>query len=638
MKNKWSVILAAALALQTTVTATASAGSAIIDKSSQYRVYQNDKAIKEFTTEGQAIAYAKNFSYAHVEKITNRVWTWDNLPKYKVYSNGISSASKDFQTLAQAQAYAKTLKFAQIRDLQQSGWVYATYAKYQLYQGDKTNANWSFASLAQAKAVAKYYGNMHVIDLTTNQWVWDNLTAAQKTSQRAGAKSYTITVAGEAASNTHYSYLQDAIAAAAKISGSSVVNVATGVTVHQNVAPFTVTQNGRSVKSFFNLENAIYYARSLAGSAIVKDGKEWWTNTPYLKVVRDDQTLGTFHTRQAAVYFASNLQDSVVMTSDGRAIWNNLSKMTYYGWNGTSNTNTVLSQVANTQGLDTTSPTWFVLTNADGSISDNSDPAVVTQMKASGIAVEPLVHNQFDNDLTRAFLKNPAAQTKFINTLVNRLVELGVPSMNLDFEGLYGGDRALYTEFVRDLTEALHKKGLQISVDLPRGDVAWNAQTAYDQAALGQIVDKVMIMAYDEHWSGSTEPGSVGGLAWIEEGVQQYLSYGIPRSKLVLGIPFYVRQWQLDGSGKLVGNKAIYMKEVPSLIAQNNAKGVLDAESGQMKYTYTKDGYTYVFWAETASTVKARVAIAKKYDLAGVAAWRLGYESEDLWTMLLQTK
>ena len=57
-----------------------------------------------------------------------------------------------------------------------------------------------------------------------------------------------------------------------------------------------------------------------------------------------------------------------------------------------------------------------------------------------------------------------------------------------------------------------------------------------------------------------------------------------------------------------------------------------------MKYMYNKDGYTHVFWAETTDTMKARIAIAKKYDLAGVAAWRLGYESPNLWLMLLQQK
>ena len=110
------------------------------------------------------------------------------------------------------------------------------------------------------------------------------------------------------------------------------------------------------------------------------------------------------------------------------------------------------------------------------------------------------------------------------------------------------------------------------------------------------------------------------------------------RSKLMLGIPFYSREWSIDAAGKLVGTRTLYMKDLPGIIQQQNAAGSFDPVSGQTKYTYMKDGLTYVFWAETANTVKARVALAKKYDLAGIAAWRLGYENADLWTMLLQQK
>ncbi|MFC4101062.1 glycosyl hydrolase family 18 protein [Paenibacillus xanthanilyticus] len=638
MTKKWSLLLAGMIAAQGVLTAGASAATVTTDLTTKYRVYQNDKALKEFKTDTQAIAYAKSFAYSHIEKITDRVWVWDNFPRYKVYENGVSTPAREFKTLDQAKAFAKKLKFAQIRDLQQPGWISYTYPKYQLYQGDNTSAAWSFATLAQAKLAAKYYANAHVMDLSANQWVWDNLTAAQKTAKRASTPIYIVTVAGEAVNDASYGFLADAIRASAGIPGSAVLNTSTGKVVHQNAAPYVVNQNGRAVRSFFNLEGAIAYAKALSGTTITKDGLEWWTNIPYFKVVKDDEVLKQFFTRQSAVAHASQVKNAVVMSAEGRALWNNVSKLKVLGWNGTSSTKTVLAQVSQTQGLDTTSPTWFVLTNADGTMMDNSDPAVIASLQGSGIKVEPLVHNQFDKNLTRAFLQNPAAQTKFIASLVARLDALGLQGMNLDFEGMYGGDRALYTEFVRNLAKSLHAKGMTLSIDLPRGDVKWNALTAYDIAAIGQIVDTVMIMAYDEHWSGSDEPGSVGGMDWIEEGIEQYLAYGVPRDKLMLGIPFYVREWRIDASGNLVDNKAIYMKEVPRIIQENGATGTYDAESGQIKYTYAKDGYTHVFWAETTATVKARVELARKYDLAGVAAWRLGYESADLWSMLLQYK
>ena len=252
------------------------------------------------------------------------------------------------------------------------------------------------------------------------------------------------------------------------------------------------------------------------------------------------------------------------------------------------------------EGLDIDSPSWFELADADGTISDGSDPALVEALRPTGIKLTPLVSNQFDSKLTSAFLRSAAAKTRFIANLVAKLSALHVAGVNVDFEGLAGGDRALYTDFIRSLTAAAHKAGLSVSVDLPRGDVLWDVQTAYDQKALAGIVDMIMMMAYDQHWEGGDDAGSVAELDWVEEGVKQFLAYGIPRGKLMLGIPFYAREWRIDGSGKLIDSEALIMRNLSDLIQTTGAKGVYDSVSGQMKYTYSgHDGYTHVFSAET---------------------------------------
>ncbi|MFC5648394.1 glycosyl hydrolase family 18 protein [Paenibacillus solisilvae] len=634
----FTVIIALTLALQAGMSSTASAAAAGTGSTTNYRVYQNDKALREFNTSKGAIAYAKNFSYAHVEKITGKLWVWDNFPKYKVYENGFSTSSREFRTLQEAKQFAAKLKFAQIRDLEKPGFVAGTYPKYQLYQGDKTLANWSYATLADAKKAAKAYINVHIIDLASNQWIWDNLTVYQKSQQRLGTAKYEIQRDGVSVDTARYAFLLDALRASTRIAGSSVVNVETGLIVHNNLPGFTITQNGTPVKSVYSIDSAVYAAKSLVNAAVTKNGLEWWTNTPYLKVAQGAHFLRSFHTHESAVKYAAQFSDSIVTNADGRAVWNNKRKLLYWGWNGSSRTSTVLSQVSQTHGLDYDSPSWFELAGADGRLSDYSDPALVHAMKQSGIKLTPLVSNQFDAKLTTSFLKNAAARKSFIQNLVGRLKSLGADGVNLDFEMMAGSDRAAYSSFVRSLTNAAHLAGLTVSIDLPRGDVNWDAKTAYDHAELAGIVDMIMIMAYDQHWQNSDEAGSVAELPWVEEGVQQFLDYGIPRSKLMLGVPFYVREWRVNAAGKLVDSKAILMKDIPGLIQEQSALGRFDKASGQIKFTYNKDGYTHVFWAETMDTMKARIAIAKKYELAGVAAWRLGYESSNLWTLLLQQK
>ena len=75
----------------------------------------------------------------------------------------------------------------------------------------------------------------------------------------------------------------------------------------------------------------------------------------------------------------------------------------------------------------------------------------------------------------------------------------------------------------------------------------------------------------------------------------------------------------------------LLMKDIPALLASKSTKQTWDKTFEQYRIEYQEDGFTYVFWLEDEATVKARLDLAKKYDIAGVAAWRLGYDQSDLW-------
>ncbi|WP_168122691.1 glycosyl hydrolase family 18 protein [Paenibacillus sp. HB172176] len=605
----------------------------------EYRVYQYDQALKEFASEGAALNYAKYFSYSHVERIADRKWLWNNFPKYKVYQNGRSTTKMEFADYNAALAYAKTLANASIRDLENIGWTYESYDRYRLYQGDNTLSKWSFRSLEEAKKEAKKWSNAHIVDLNTMTWIWDNLTASQIKDQRSANAVYQLQFDNAPIVGAKmYAYLKEAIEASNDYEGSQVVNVANGKIVHSNEQTYEVLQNGKLLKTFIGMDEAVKMAKKYANSEVKRNGSVLWTSVPYLKIYQSGRLVNTFHELGSALQYAKYYANITIRTDDGRALWTNVKPLQILGWNGSGSSSVIASHVANTQGLNYDSPTWFELKGSDGAIGDTSDASVVKQLKDKGILVTPLVHNGFNRALTSAFLSDLKAQDLFILQLVSKLAALGVHGVNLDFEEVAGADRDAYTAFVKRLADAAHAKQLKVSIDLPRGSVSWNHLTAYDHAALAGIVDTVIIMAYDEHWKGSEEPGSVASLSWAEEGVKQFLNYGVPRSKLMLGIPFYVREWRLATDGTLIDNKAILMKSIPQLIKDTGAVGEFDIASGQWKYTYVQDGYTHLFWAETPDTVLARVAIAKKYDLAGIAAWRLGYEDGELWTQLLRAR
>ncbi|RKN86606.1 glycosyl hydrolase family 18 protein [Paenibacillus ginsengarvi] len=610
------------------------------NKTTKYRVYQNETAVSEFSDLKQAIAYAGGYKESYVEEIGSRKWVWNNYPRYKLYQYDVSLPGWEFATLEEAKAVARYYGHAAIRDMQSTSWVWNNYPRYRLYQGSITLDTWEFADLKDAIAAAKYYLGSHVIDLQTNKWVWDNISAAEKDKLRQGAGIYKVRQQGVSTDLGTFAYLEDAVTEALKWYDSVVIDTSnSGEVVYSNGRPYKVYQNDTPIAEFISVDEAIAYSQWYLHITIKLNGKEIWTNNPYYEVYQNDNKVTAFKTISEALQFSQWYTGISIRTYHGKRIWNNSCKLLYWGWNGSSAADTIKKQVQTTVGLDIDSPTWFQLADANGAMKDMSNKESIAWLKSQGYDIHPLVNNQFDSALTTQFLANPAAQQTFIKALTNRAAELGVDGLNIDFENLAGKDRAAFTTFMSSLTTAARAKGLLVSVDLPRGSVKWNHLSAFDHEKLAGIVDYVVTMAYDQHYSGSDKPGSVSGLPWAEEGVQEFLEYGIPRDKLVLGIPYYVREWKINpGTGALESNRAIYMKDIPALIAAKKAVSTWDPQFQQYKVEYEDGGYRYVFWLENEETVKARVDIANKYDLAGVAAWRLGYETTDVWNSILQLK
>lgn len=641
LKRK-SVLIAAAMALFLS-----SAGSAMAaaDKTSKYRVYQDDRLLLETADYPSAESYAKQFTSSHVEEINTRKWLWNNYPRYKVYQSGYTSSAWEFATLDQAVREASRWGHAAVRDLQSGGWVWDNYPNYQVYQGDTTLASWSFGTLGEAKAEAVKWGNAHIIDLNSHQWVWDNIPDARKAELRASAdKVYRIYQGTYTADSWSYAYLEDAVNASLQWGNSTIVSTEkSNQVVFSNVKKYQVYQYDNALNSFLSIDDAIAYAKQFDHTKIYDSETAaklaLWTNYPYYQVYQSDRWIGDFSNLTNALSYATAYSNASVRLLDGGAnVWDNFRKLQFWGWNGSSSDTTIRNQVNVTSGLDVVSPTYFTLADASGNLSDTSNKDTVTWLKAQGYNVQPLISNQFDAALTTQFLSSADAQSKFIDALVSKAVSLGVNGLNIDFESLSGKDRAAFTAFVQKITDAAHAKGLVISIDLPRGSAKWNAQTAFDHEKLGGIVDYIISMTYDQYWKGSTEAGSVAGLPWVEEGVKEFLAYGIPRDKLIIGIPFYVREWQIDSAGKLVSTRALLMKDLPALIASKNATQTWDDQFQQYKVEYSEGGYRYVFWLEDENTVDARLDIAQKYQLAGVAAWRLGYDNAELWKSMIQKK
>jgi spore germination protein YaaH len=148
-------------------------------------------------------------------------------------------------------------------------------------------------------------------------------------------------------------------------------------------------------------------------------------------------------------------------------------------------------------------------------------------------------------------------------------------------------------------------------------------------------------MTYDYHYAGSSVSGPVapvGGAGKeaefdVETGIQKALDV-LPKSKIVLGVPLYGYEWEtidpsprsatIPTSGIVISNQ----RAEELLTTCSSCQKQWDA-NGQESYIIYEDEktktYHHIFYPDQTAT-KAKVDLATKYDLAGLALWALGYE------------
>ena len=249
---------------------------------------------------------------------------------------------------------------------------------------------------------------------------------------------------------------------------------------------------------------------------------------------------------------------------------------------------------------------------------------------SNGYDVWAMFKTDFNPVTANLFFNNDIAENNTIKYIANKCIEFDIKGINLDFENMYKSDKEKFYTFAHHLELILHEIGVIISADITRYEKSSsNWSMCYDRNKLNEYCDYIMLMAYDQYYAGSKTPGPVAGLGWTEDSVELTLKE-IDNEKLILGVPFYTRYWE-SVNNNVVSTKAISMETAIRLIKENNAKLVYVEKDKQHKAYWNDNEKDYSFWFETAETVGKRVDIANKYNLAGIASWRRGFETADVW-------
>ena len=211
---------------------------------------------------------------------------------------------------------------------------------------------------------------------------------------------------------------------------------------------------------------------------------------------------------------------------------------------------------------------------------------------------------------------------------MNAALSCGMDGINVDFEQISADCGEHFIQFIRELSIPCRQNGLVLSID---NYVPMGGTNHYDREEQGIVADYVIIMGYDEHYAGSKEAGSVASIDFVEKGISQTVAE-VPASKVINAIPFYTRIWETSDEG--VSSQAVGMEMADEYVRAHNIPVEWNDETCQNYGEYTQDGVLYQVWLEDDSSIEVKLSIMDKYQLAGVASWRLGFEKPEIWDVI----
>ncbi len=296
--------------------------------------------------------------------------------------------------------------------------------------------------------------------------------------------------------------------------------------------------------------------------------------------------------------------------------------------------NSLLNLLDATKGVTTISPTWFSLANNKGEIKSLASETYVNRAHSAGVEVWALC-DDFDTENVNTFklLSYTSRREKLENELIASAIKYNLDGINIDFEKISSETATHFIQFIRELSVKCRSNGIVLSVD----NYAPGFTGYYDRQEQGIVADYVITMAYDEHTGGSKESGSVSSIQYFTDAIANTIKE-VPAEKTIIGIPFYTRLWKevTEGEQVNVSSEAYGMVNAANLLTDNGVKTYWDETSGQNYGEFEADGAMYRMWLEDAQSIELKMKAVDEADVAGVAGWKLGLESSNVWDVIIK--
>lgn len=296
----------------------------------------------------------------------------------------------------------------------------------------------------------------------------------------------------------------------------------------------------------------------------------------------------------------------------------------------TESNDAMAEMTAEMTGVNVISPTWFSVTDETGTISSLASADYVKLAHDAGREVWGLIDNfneAFDETTDLAYA---SVRSRIIEQLLAEAASCGMDGINVDFENLKEAGIPHYLQFLRELTSAAHTQNLVVSVDTP---VPQAYTMYYQRGEQARFVDYMIVMAYDEHFAGSEEAGSVSSLPFVQQAVEE-MTRVMPADQVICGIPFYTRVWTEKFGQSAITSEVLGMDGAKNYAKENQMTETWDASLGQNVATVETSDARYTIWMEDEQSMEEKLKVIQSADLAGVAEWKLGFERADVWSLI----
>lgn len=312
------------------------------------------------------------------------------------------------------------------------------------------------------------------------------------------------------------------------------------------------------------------------------------------------------------------------------------------------------------------SPFWFKATGIDQIVQEENASSKLTKKflkkTKDALVVPSIVDGTADNEMA-AILANPVTRRQHIEAIVEFVQDGDFDGIELNYEKFAFDDgrdswestRPNWVSFVAELADELHSDGRTLTVAVPpvydTGRTADSGYWVYDYGAIVEHVDHIRIMAYN---FSTASPGPIAPLEWVQTTIDAAIAVTGRPDKLVLGIPTFGFNWPVSTAGvcpepnvdkgiDIPKKTSVSIRSVDELIERRTATPVYDQTTAEWSFDYEleiSDGIStcvqtrQVHYVD-ADGIRARMDLAIRAGLGGIALWALGSDNDEVWDAIL---